>query len=127
MRSDRSAPVILVGFAKHPAAIALAGQLRSYGFDVAEAPALDDLPRLLRGSRRAAVAVYSPSRTKLGHQVLEQVAGAGRNVPVVVIVDETDFGEYYSLMSDGAKEYFGIREQPEVILRGLAWAANAGA
>jgi DNA-binding NtrC family response regulator len=120
-----TAEVIVVGFTRHPAAAVLARRLQSFGFNVIEAESPDELPSLLKGRRRAAIAVYSPRRTNDAHRVMETLAEAQRDAPVVVLVDETDFGEYYSLMNQGAKEYFGISERPEVILRGLAWAARS--
>jgi len=124
-REDASVDVILIGFTNNPDAAILARRLRSLGFGIREVTKPGDLPQLLNGSRRAAIAVYSPDRTDNAEHVLACLDRSGRQAPVIVIVDETDFGQYYSLMNRGAQEYFGLSESPDVIARGVAWAAHS--
>lgn len=124
MRQDALVDVILIGFTKNPAAADLARRLRQLGFGILEAQP-GDLLELLSGPRRAAIAVYNPAKTDHAERVLACLDRSGRQAPVVVIVDETDFGQYYSLMNQGVKEYFGLSESPDVIVRGVAWAAHS--
>ncbi len=125
MREDASVDVILIGFTKNPAAANLARRLRQLGFGIREACMPGELPALLSGPRRAAIAVYNPAETDHAERVLACLDRSGRQAPVVVIVDETDFGQYYSLMNQGVQEYFGLTEPPDVIARGVAWAAHS--
>ena len=125
MRQDASVDVILMGFTNNPAAANLARRLRQLGFGIREARKPNDVPEMLSGSRRAAIAVYNPTETDYAERVLACLDRSGRQAPVVVIVDETDFGQYYSLMNQGVQEYFGLDESPEVIVRGVAWAAHS--
>ncbi len=125
MREDASVDVILIGFSHNPAAADLARRLRRLGFGIREARKPAELPDLLSGPRRAAIAVYNPDKTDHAERVLACLDRSGRRAPVVVIVDETDFGQYYSLMNQGVQEYFGLDESPEVIVRGVAWAAHS--
>jgi DNA-binding NtrC family response regulator len=117
--------VILVGLDGDPKAKALVEALRLRGLDLVEAARADSVPALLRQTPRSAIVVYNPAATRDAHEVLAAVEAAQRRAPVVVLVDESDFGDYYSLMRLGALEYFEMSERPELIVRGIEWAAES--
>lgn|GEM_PF-2976125 len=128
---ERKAPekkrraVILVGLGAHPKAADLVESLKSRGLDLFEAPEPHSVPELLRQSPRAAIVVYNPVSTRDAHAVLAAIESAHRRVPVVVLVDESDFGDYYALMRLGALEYFEMSERSDLIVRGIEWAAES--
>ena len=124
---EAGSDVILVGLTRHPAALHLAQLLRTEGFKTHDAGGPEEAPALLSETRRATIVVYSPGSPTAARSVIEQVQAAHRATPVVVLVDHSDFGDYYELMTHGATEYFEIDEPAEVILRGVAWAAHARA
>lgn len=117
--------VILVGLGDHPAARSLVADLESRGLALQQASAADSVPELLRKTPRSAIVVYNPAATRDAHDVLAAVEAAHRSAPVVVLVDESDFGDYYALMRLGALEYFEISERPELIARGIEWATES--
>jgi DNA-binding NtrC family response regulator len=117
--------VILVGFDANPKAQLLAAELYARGLDVHEVSEADGASDLLRRAPHSVIVVYNPASTSNAHDLLAAVEAAHRRAPVVVLVDETDFGDYYSLMRLGALEYFAMHEQPELILRGIEWATES--
>jgi DNA-binding NtrC family response regulator len=123
--NSKRRPVILVGLGSDPKAIALVEELRMRGLDLVEADRADSVPDLLRKTPRSAIVVYNPVATRDAHQVLAAIESAQRQAPVVVLVDESDFGDYYALMRLGALEYFEMSERPELIARGIEWAAES--
>ena len=50
---------------------------------------------------------------------------SARRVPIVVLVEEPNFGDYYYLMSHGAQYYYQLSEGPEKISRAINWAATS--
>ena len=46
---------------------------------------------------------------------------------MIVVVEESNFDEYYELMSDGAYDYYAMDEGAEVIAEALRWAAHTDA
>ncbi len=117
--------VILVGLSAHPKAQELVLELRARGLDIHEPSEVGLVPDLLRKTPRSAIVVYNPAATRDAHDLLAAVESAHRRAPVVVLVDETDFGDYYSLMRLGALEYFAMHERPELIVRGIEWATES--
>ena len=94
------------------------------GLTITQTEAAEDVPRLLRQKPKATIVVYSPEGRRAAETVLGQVARARRSTRVIVLVNDSDFSEYYSLMNQGAVEYFEVREAPSVIARGVEWAAR---
>jgi DNA-binding NarL/FixJ family response regulator len=125
MKEDES--VILVGLKRHPKALELANRLRVHGFEIIEAPTPKELPAILRRFPRVAVVVYSPTGDGTARETVEAVRGSIRGAPVVVLVDHSDFSDYYELMSAGALEYYALSESSEVIERGVGWAVRTHA
>ncbi|MBI1356913.1 MAG: hypothetical protein GC160_21445 [Acidobacteria bacterium] len=120
-KSRKRRAVILVGLEHSD----LADRLRLKGLETMEAASPEAVPSLLRTMPRSAIVVYNRgAASRDAQQVLAAVAALHRRAPVVVLVDETDFGEYYSLMGSGALEYFAMSERPELIVRGIEWATE---
>ncbi len=124
-RTPARRAVILVGLGSHPKAAELTKDLKGRGLDLFEAPDPQLVPELLRKSPRSAIVVYSSTATRDAHAVLAAIESAHRRVPVVVLVDESDFGDYYALMRLGALEYFEMSERPDLIVRGIEWATES--
>lgn len=122
---EKRREVILVGFDSNPSTNALKTELVARGLNLHEAAQAGLVPGLLRKSPRSAIVVYNPKSTRDAHDVLAAIDAAHRTAPVVVLVDETDYGDYYSLMRLGALEYFEIGERPELIVRGIEWATES--
>ncbi len=57
-------------------------------------------------------------------KVLDWARGWPSAVPVVILVEQTDFSHYYRLMADGAWGYFCLDESLDTIARGIARAAR---
>lgn len=125
MSTKAFSAVIVVGLAQHPRSKKLLSLLQRRGLDVTQVAGAEELPDVLENLKRAAVVVYSPRKTAAAQRTLAKIAETHRRTPVVVLVDESDFGDYYALMASGAVEYFEIGEQPEVITQGVAWAARS--
>ncbi len=124
-KTARRRTVILVGLGSHPKARDLVEDLKRRGLDLFEASEPHLVPDLLRQSPRSAIVVYNPVATRDAHAVLAAIESAHRRVPVVVLVDESDFGDYYALMRLGALEYFEMSERPDLIVRGIEWATES--
>ncbi len=56
--------------------------------------------------------------------MLARLESRERKNPVIVVVDRTDFSQYYELMSRGAYDYFELPEGPDVIAGAVRWAAQ---
>ena len=119
--------VVLVGLTRHPKAVELTRRLRERGLQIVETLTSGELPAILRRVTRTVVVVYSHVRGGEAQETLEAVRRLVRHAPVIVLVDEADFGDYYELMSDGALAYYALSERPEVIERGIAWAIRTHA
>lgn len=91
---------------------------------VAEAESAADLPRLLRRYRRVALIVYEPKGSDAVEGVFLRVSECFRRIPVVVVAESSEFGEYYQLMSSGAVGYYGLSESPRRIARAVELAAE---
>ena len=119
--------VILVGLEPGDGADELVRGLRSKGLETIETDSPAALPRLLRAIPRAAIVVYNRNASGEAHRTLAAVAALHRRAPVVVLVEETNFGDYYALMGSGALEYFEMSERMDLIVRGIEWAAETKA
>lgn len=124
----RSGQVIFVGGARMEPPAELAGRLRDQGFLVTVAPSSTDLPALLEAAPRAVVVALAPDHDYSdAHQAVRIAGAARRRSPVVVLCEECDLGAYYSLMREGALEFYDFSEAPERIAQGVSWAAYARA
>src|SRR5690606_12448376 len=53
-------------------------------------------------------------------EVVASVSRAGRRVPILVLVEESDFGDYYDLMKMGVPYYYEFREGAKRIYGALS-------
>jgi DNA-binding NarL/FixJ family response regulator len=103
----------------------IAQALREFGLEVAMSSNVDGLPDLLRKSRRAVVVACNCSGDRFAGKVLAALESVYHPVPVIVLADQSAFGDYYDLMSRGATHYFQLSEGPEPIARAVRLTANA--
>ena len=68
-----------------------------------------------RGSERWSLAAVAALRN------------SGRRTGLFVIVERSDFSNYYNLMKDGAQCYYELSEGPERISRAVRWFATSSA
>jgi len=119
--------VIIVGLSETPAYSELRTSLEAMGSRISEVRSPEGIPGLLRDIRRATIVVYSPQHDAAAHRALAAVAGAHRGTPIIVLVDHSQFGEYYELMASGVVQYYELSERPEIIARGVERAARTRA
>jgi DNA-binding NtrC family response regulator len=98
-----------------------------HGFQIVEVAAASELPALLPEKTPAAILVYNPSRTSEARHVLRIVGDTGWRTPVIVVVDQGEFEQYYELMCEGAYDYFELADGPEVIERAVRGASHSRA
>ena len=118
--------VLFVGAAPEEPLVAIAERLREEGFGVRIVPSAADLPAALATTRHAVIVALAPGHDYADAHRAVRCAGAARcRAPVVVLCEECEFSEYYSLMHEGALEFFELSEAPELIAQGVRWAAYA--
>ena len=117
--------VIVVGREIAAALPELLPSLESLGHRVIAAPEVEALLPVLEGNPEAILLVYDAESRGTAHRVLQAVTSYGRKVPVVVVTPNGNSDEYYELMSEGAYDYFDLRDGVEAIERSLRWAAQA--
>ena len=97
----------------------LRSQIEALGWALTEVETPDAFADLLQTEQHAPVIVYSPRETDAAQRVLEHLALKHRGLPVVVVTDTADFGNYFVLADGGVTDYFEIREGPAVIAGAL--------
>jgi len=125
MRSNPA--VILFGSDPDGAFVDLASKIRASGCAISEAANLDEVRSALRRHPRASIVVYSPGRTDRVEEALSCASQARRNVPVIVVTDESNFSQYYSVMTNGAYDYYALTEDSERIARAVQRATRTQA
>ena len=123
---QRSENIIVVGNELQSNMPNLAPSLQAQGFHVVHASTAEELKDLLDNNSVVVVA-YGHRGDEAARRVLKTVAGAHRSVPVIVVVNEGNFDEYYELMCEGAYDYFELRDGAEVIERSVRWAVESRA
>jgi hypothetical protein len=89
-------------------------------------PSLTDLVNALVVRDQPVVVACDERKQHFALKVVAILGKLASRVPLVVLAEEPDFGEYYYLINHGAIGYFQIGEDPEHIARGIAHAALAG-
>lgn len=107
MTSARS--VITIGVDPRNRLAGLHAALRSHGYQVVELSTLEGLFPALNRYSEAVILVYDPAGQSAIRQLLH-TAG-----PVIVLVDRSDFDEYYEWMCAGAFDYFELDSDPRWI------------
>lgn len=121
----RRSKIIAIRAEPQPLASRIYRRLDDGGIEYVEVARPVDVPAALAGDGADAVLVFN---TKLGvpaQELLCVLRQGWSNVPVIVVVEESNIDEYYELMSDGAYDYYAMDEGAEVIAEALRWAAHA--
>ena len=121
----RPETVIVVGNELPTAMPALLSSLESHGHRVIAVAEVEALPGVLADDAEAILLVYEEPGLRAAHRALEITASFERKVPVVVVTANGNFEDYYELMSEGAYDYFDLRDGAEMIERSVDWAAQA--
>jgi DNA-binding NtrC family response regulator len=123
----RQAEIILVGDDLERVSPALLSSLEARGLRVLKAQSEAELAALLPEHPQVTIVAYEPSQSDTARRILEVVAHTERKIPVVVVAERGSLDEYYELMSEGAYDYFDLRDGTEPIERSVAWAAGTRA
>ena len=103
----------------------LLSTLRAHGLDLVQARTTAELRALLREDAGATIIVHDSPGANTARTVLKTVAEAQTKVPVVVVAEHGNFEHYYDLMSEGAYDYFDLRDGLDAIERAVRWAAGS--
>jgi|GEM_PF-2464789 len=98
--------------------------IESLGLALESARDPESMNNLVQDRDGAAVVVYCPKGSDCAREVLRRLTEGCSGLPLVVLTDQTDFGEYYDLMSRGAAAYMGVSEGPERLARTLCVASG---
>lgn len=101
--------------------------IRRRGLELARAATIEDLPAVLSRHARPVVVACDRQTEQRSKGVIASLSRLGRRVPVFVLVEESDFGDYYGLMCSGVHYYYELREGPECIAGALSRAARCAA
>lgn len=119
--------VIWVGSADGDDYGELSRAIRGRGLGFARAEAVEDLPDMLRRHARVVVVACDCQTEQRSREVIASLSRVGRRVPILVLVEEADFGDYYGLMSSGVHYYYEFSEGPERISGALSRAVSCAA
>ncbi|MBI3664641.1 MAG: hypothetical protein HY236_00180 [Acidobacteria bacterium] len=120
----RSKSVIFVGNNLETSVSSLLAHLRSEGFHLIETASPEDLPALLEENPSVAIVAYDARGEDTARQVLRALPERRKKTPVIVVVDQGAFEQYYELMCEGAYDYFELTSGVEVIERAVRWAVG---
>ena len=118
-----SNPVLAVGIDVGTRLPQLVSELARNGFHLVTVPADEDLLTVLDEVAPTIIVVYHCPEDDSAHHVLSLLARVARRIPVIVLVDRSDFVEYYEFMCQGAFDYFDLTEDPRWIERAVEAAA----
>lgn len=119
--------VIVIRAGPQPIASRIYRCLDDGGIDHVEVATPGDVPAALAGDGADAVLVFNAKPGALAEELLRVLRQGWSDVPVIVVVEESNFDEYYELMCDGAYDYYALDEGAEVIAEALRWAAHTDA
>lgn len=117
-------PILLVGFGDNPVAQELESRLRNAGYPVLALRDLRRIPTLVATLPKATVVVFDQGESGAAERALSLVRQADSGCAVVVVVQHSDFSQYYALMNQGAIGYFQAEEPPSLIFAGVTLAAR---
>ena len=123
----RARSVIVVGQNLETGLSTLLSSLRSHGFYLVQTPSAENLPALLEENSGVTILVYDSRGEDTARQVLRVLPEGRKKTPVIVVVDQGAFEQYYELMCEGVYDYFELASGPEVIERSVRWAAGTRA
>ena len=104
----RGKHVIAIGAETNHRLLALVEDLKAQGYHLADIPNLEKLIPALHRLSDAVILVYNPPGQDTARRVLYALGEHRRSNPVIVLVDRSEFDEYYELMCDGVFDYFEI-------------------
>lgn len=119
--------VVWVGSADGDDYEELSRAIRGRGLGFARAESAEDLPDILRRHTRVVVVACDRQTEQQSREVIASLSRLGRRVPILVLVEEADFGDYYGLMNSGVHYYYEFREGPERISGALSRAVSGAA
>jgi DNA-binding NtrC family response regulator len=105
----RSKRVITVGRDPGNRLSGLLATLRGHGYQVVEFPTFEGLFPALNRYPEAVILAYDPAGQSTIRELLPTTS------PVIVLVDRSDFDEYYEWMCAGAFDYFELDSDPQWI------------
>ena len=94
------------------------------GFAVQLLTSTEALLAALQAHPKAVVVVCDKEYGRTSREVLAALAAGLRSSPVVVLVERSEFGDYYDVMARGACCYYEQTESPRLIAQAVEWAAN---
>lgn len=116
--------VIWVGSTDGDDYLELSRAILKRGLGLASAATVKNLPDVLSRHARAVVVVCDRQTEQQSRGVVASMSSVGRRIPILVLVEEADFGDYYFLMNSGVHYYYEFREGPERISSALSQAAS---
>ena len=113
----RSQKVIAVGLDQGSHLTGLLETLRRHGYEVVEFPTFEELFPALNQSPEAVILAYDAAGESTIRELLQTTS------PVIVLVDRSDFDEYYEWMCAGAFDYFELDSDPQWIEHSIRCAS----
>lgn len=120
---EASSQVVWVGPSRGNAYEAILGALRRRGMPINLCPSLGTLMHSLNLGEHPVVVACEEQKRRRALDVVAILGKAASRVPIVVLAEDTDFGDYYYLMNHGVLGYFQVNEDPEQISRAIARTA----
>lgn len=105
----------------------LVARLGARGLSVIDIESAEAPPETLRLHAKAVIVVCDQGSEGMTRRVLESLHAGLRNSPVIVLVERSEFGDYYDMMNRGANYYYEQSENPRRIAQAVWWAANTRA
>jgi len=100
------------------------GRIRKDGLEVEELGSAEALLDVLHVHPKAVIVVCDKQYGRRSREVLDALEAGLRGSPVVVLVERSEFGDYYDVMGRGAFCYYEQSENPRRIAEAVEWAAN---
>lgn len=93
----------------------LSDQIENLGIALSRVSSDDDLAPLAAELGHPPVIVYTPNGSDEARHVLEWARRQHIKMPVVVLVEQSDFAQYQECMHQGASAYYEVSAEPERI------------
>lgn len=117
---------VAVSFPLNPAWDALSKQIESLGIALSPAETEADYAPLVGRLGHPPLVVYNPQGSDQARKVLEWAKRQHIKLPVVVIVEKSDFSHYHECMHYGASAYDEVSSGPDRIARIIRRACGVG-
>ena len=124
MRVDQPS-VIWAGPKEGRAYRALRAAIRRRGLHILAARAAEHLQDLVAHNAGSVIVACDLGSKRWSLAAFAALRRAGRRTLLFVIVERSDFGNYYDLMKEGAQCYYELSEGPERISRAVRWLATS--